>query len=84
MPSSPITSALTTKIMAVVAEMGDPAVQDIVRKVRGDEDTIRQAVKQMVCEGSLRMKDDDIGHGWAYKMTRKGRADYDCRAAHAG
>ena len=72
---TPTIQATKNRVIAAVWEIGDPLLKHIEERV-GAGDATRVAVRELVQEGMLRMKDDSFDHAWAYRMTSKGRATY--------
>jgi len=63
--------SLHDAIKECVEKIGDPLMREIIKHcARWPEDHVRQEVLEMVQQGVLRMKEDDIEHDWTY---RKGR-----------
>jgi len=57
----------------------DPLLTEIVAAFCDADDfdaasAVRRVVRDLVVDSLLRMKDSDIDHDWAYRLTRSGRA----------
>jgi len=63
----------TNQILRAVKKIGDPLMEHIHEEVGGDYDALRAQVQELVRNGYLRMKDDDIDHDWSYRLTDAGR-----------
>jgi hypothetical protein len=72
-------TGLQIRILRFVAEVGDPTFANIQSAMGQDVDALRDPVRELVTTGLLRMKDDDIDHDWAYRLTGAGR---DALASH--
>ena len=67
---------IKTEVMAIVAAIGDPLMEHIVHRMGHGPAATKDAVRELVQEGMLRMKEDTRYHDWAYRMTRRGREAY--------
>jgi len=62
------------KILKIVDTIGDPLLSHIkARTTSYRDDEVRVAVRSLVQQGYLRMKEDDYDHDWTYRLTQKGQ-----------
>jgi len=64
---------LQIKILRFVALSGNPTFANIQSDAGLGAEALRTPLQELVTCGYLRMKDDDIDHDWAYRLTRLGR-----------
>lgn len=69
-------TSIKTEIMNIVAAIGDPLLRHIVQRTGHGKTAVEEAVRELVKDGMLRMKEDSYDHEWSYISTRRGDEVY--------
>lgn len=74
---APATHSLGLRILREIRKSGDALLSELIEKFAGDDldaqHSVRQHVHELVNDNLLRMKDSDVDHEWAYRITRSGQ-----------
>lgn len=61
------------RVLQAVKDIGDPLLRHIVARCGLEKDEASQITGDLVRGGMLRMKEDDVDHEWAYRLTSDGK-----------
>ena len=61
---------LQENILNTIDSIGDASFEEIAKNYPFDDDSLDLGLRWMIAEKKIRMKEDEVEHGWMYRRRR--------------